>query len=91
MRASLELVLAGQTGMFHVAGAARMSRYEMGWLLASRCLELEPRFEPTSISEYKGAPRPPDTSMNCTRAQSCLPFKLPTLSEFLIENPQEFY
>lgn len=91
VRACLELIKGGKTGLFHVAGAERMSRYEMGWLLASRCPELGPRFEPASIAEYRGAPRPPDTSLNCARAQSHLSFSLPKLSEFLVENPQEFY
>jgi dTDP-4-dehydrorhamnose reductase len=91
VHACLDLVRAGQAGLFHVAGTERMSRYEMGWLLGTRCPELEPRFEPASISEYKGAPRPADTSLNCARAQNHLSFPLPRLSEFLVENPQEFY
>ena len=91
VRACLELIRGGQAGLFHVAGAEKMSRYELGWLLGARCPELAPQFEPASIAEYKGAPRPPDTSLNCARAQTHLSFSLPKLSEFLVENPQEFY
>ena len=80
-RAIWELALANVTGIFHVAGAERLSRFELGKLLAGRWPELNPRIEPASLAEYRGAPRPPDCSMNCAKAQALLSFPLPRYSE----------
>jgi len=83
--------LEGLSGMFHVAGAERLSRYEMGALLASRCQELQPQFEPASIRDYAGPPRPADTSFNCEKVQALLSFRLPGLRQWLKENPEGYY
>ena len=80
-RAIWELALAKAAGIFHVAGAERLSRFELGKLLAARWPELSPRIEPASLAEYRGAPRPPDCSMNCAKAQALLSFPLPRYSE----------
>ncbi len=82
-RAIWELALANVTGIFHVAGAERLSRFELGKLLAARWPELNPRIEPASLAEYRGAPRPPDCSLNCAKAQALLSFPLPRYSEWL--------
>ncbi len=89
--AILDLLTASQSGLFHVAGADKMSRFDAGRLLAERCLELHPRIESAVLAEYRGAPRPPDTSLNCDRAQKHLGSKLPGLAEFLDANPRAFY
>jgi hypothetical protein len=39
--------------------------------------------EPGSLKEYVGAPRSPDTSLDCRRAQALLSFELPRYSEWL--------
>ena len=76
-RATWELVNAGARGLFHVAGAQRMSRFEMARLIAEQCTAVTPRLEPSSIRDYSGPPRSPDTSLNSNKAQSLLSFQLP--------------
>ena len=82
-RAVWELLLKGQTGLFHVAGAERLSRWEIGRLYAMHWPELNPLLEPASLKEYRGAPRAPDTSLKCAKAQAQLAFPLPGLSDWL--------
>jgi dTDP-4-dehydrorhamnose reductase len=82
-RAIWALLQLGQTGLYHVAGAERLSRWQIGQLLAQCCSELNPNIEPTSLHDFSGAPRPPDTSLDCTKAQKLLTFPLPRLSECL--------
>jgi dTDP-4-dehydrorhamnose reductase len=86
-RAAWELLLKNQTGLFHVAGAERMSRAEIGTSLAARWPQLNPKFKIGSLQEYQGVPRPPDTSLNCAKAQAQLSFPLPGLTAWLSENP----
>lgn len=86
-RAVWELVAQNQPGLYHLAGTERLSRFQIGQLVAARHPELNPRIQPASLKEYTGAPRPPDTSLNCARIQTLLSFQLPGLSEWLA--PQE--
>ena len=88
-RAVWEVVVKNQIGMFHLGGAEKLSRYEIGKILADRCPELKPRMIPASLKQFHGAPRTPDVSMNCTKAQAVLSFPLPKFSEWLTDNPQE--
>jgi dTDP-4-dehydrorhamnose reductase len=70
------------TGLYHVAGAERLSRWQIGQLLAALSPELKPNLEPASIKDYQGPLRPADTSLNCEKAQSLLSFRLPKFSEW---------
>lgn len=88
-RATWELLGVGATGLFHVAGGERLSRLQIGEALASRHPELKPRFEATSLKTYSGAPRPPDTSLNCDKAGQLLSFPLPGLREWLAAHVSE--
>lgn len=88
-RAVWELAARRATGLFHLAGARRLSRLEIGQLVAARHPELHPRFESGSLREYQGAPRPPDTSLCCRKIQKLLSFPLSGLGEWLTDNPQE--
>ena len=88
-RATWELLNHGATGLYHVAGAERLSRAQIGAALAARCEGLPPKFEAVSLKEYHGAPRPPDTSLDCGKAQKLLSFPLPGLTEWLAANPDE--
>ena len=88
-RAAWELLGQGATGTYHLNGAERLSRLEIGQLVAGRHPELEPRIVATSRADYKGPPRPPDTSMNCEKAQRLLSFPIPAFSEWLEANPEE--
>jgi dTDP-4-dehydrorhamnose reductase len=84
-RAVWQLAAKGQIGLFHVAGAERLSRWQIGELYAARWPHLHPKLEPASLKEYEGAPRAPDTSLNCAKAQAQLSFRLPKLNQWLKE------
>ena len=73
----------------HLAGAEPLSRLQIGQLLAERHPELKPSLESGSLREYQGAPRPPDTSLNCDKIQSRLSFALPGLSDWLQQHPED--
>jgi dTDP-4-dehydrorhamnose reductase len=88
-RAVWELIEKNCTGLYHFAGSQRLSRLEIGTLLAARHPELNPRMKPCSLREYRGAPRPADASLDCSRIQRHLSFPLPGLSQYLQENPAE--
>ncbi len=88
-RAVWELVGQNATGLFHLGGSERLSRYEIGTVIASLCPELNPRIEPASLREYKGAPRPPDTSLNCEKIKNRLSFELPGFSQWASDHPGE--
>jgi dTDP-4-dehydrorhamnose reductase len=87
-RAIWELAAKNLPGLYHVAGAERLSRWQMGQLLAGRRPDLAAKIEPGSIKDYEGAPRAPDTSMSCAKAQKLLSFPLPRFSEWLAEHPE---
>jgi dTDP-4-dehydrorhamnose reductase len=89
VRAVWELIRGKRTGLFHVAGCERLSRYEVGKLLAARNPHLNPRIAAASAKEYPDPPRPADTTMNCDKAQAVLSFPLPKFSEWLNAHPGE--
>ncbi len=78
-------------GVWHLAGTERLSRVEIGRLLAARHPEASPRLENCSLREYQGAPRPADTSMDCAKIQTHLNFQLPGLTEWLRDNPEDWF
>lgn len=84
-----ELVNQSATGLFHLAGAERLSRWQIAKLIADRWPQLDPKLHATSREEYQGAPRPADTSLNCAKLQSLLSFPLPGLTAWLTANPNE--
>jgi dTDP-4-dehydrorhamnose reductase len=84
-----ELVAKNQTGLFHVSGAERLSRWEIGRLLAARWPQINSKIEAASLKDYQGASRPPDSSLNCAKVQKLLSFPLPGLTEWLAANPHE--
>jgi dTDP-4-dehydrorhamnose reductase len=88
-RAVWELVAQNEPGLYHVAGSQRLSRWEIGQLIAARWPGLNPKLEPASLTEYCGAPRPPDTSLNCAKAQKLLSFPLPGLRDWLASHATE--
>jgi dTDP-4-dehydrorhamnose reductase len=87
--ATWALLQRGATGIHHVAGSERLSRFELGKLMAARCPELNPQYEAASLKAYQGAPRPPDCSLNCSKAQSLLSSRLPGMTEWLRSHPKE--
>ncbi len=80
-----------QPGLYHLAGAERLSRWEIGQLVAARWPQLNPRITAGSIHEYQGTPRPGDTTLNCRKIQKWLPFKLSGFSEWLKAHPAEVF
>jgi len=90
-QAVLELLEGNRTGVFHIAGSERLSRLQIGEMLASRWPELRPGIEPGSLKQYVGPQRPPDSSLNCRKAQALLSFQLPGLSGWLEKNRTEVF
>jgi len=88
-RAVWELIAFDRPGLYHVAGSERLSRWQIGQLLAARWPQWHPRIAPASLKDYAGPPRAADTSLNCAKAQQALSFPLPGLSRWLAENPCE--
>jgi dTDP-4-dehydrorhamnose reductase len=76
--------------LFHVAGRERLSRWQIGQLMAAR-LKNSPPMEAASLREYAGPRRAPDTSLNCAKAQAGLSFELPAFSAWLAEQPPEAF
>ena len=90
-RAIWELAGCNRPGLYHLGGSERLSRWEIGRLIAGRWPQLNPRLEPCSRRDFAGPPRPGDTSLNCTRLQALLSFRLPGLGEWLNANPEEVF
>lgn len=89
VRAIWELVVQERAGLFHVAGAERLSRWQIGQIVAARWPDLNPKLEPGSIRDSPGLPRGPDTSLNCGKVQKLLSFPLPGLTQWLEAHPNE--
>jgi dTDP-4-dehydrorhamnose reductase len=90
-RAAWELAAQNKAGLYHVAGSERLSRWELGSLIAVRWPQLNPKLEAGSLKEYRGAPRAPDTSLNCAKVQKLLSFALPGLTGWLAARPDEIF
>jgi len=90
-RAVWEMAARPQGGIWHLAGAERLSRLHIGHLLAARHPELAVHIESCSLRDYEGAPRPADTSLNCAKLQQRLSFPLPCLTAWLRENPEDAF
>ena len=90
-RAVWQLLEQNHTGLYHLAGTERLSRWQIGQLLARRWPELRPMLVPVSRLTYQGPPRPADTSLNCLKVQQLLSFTLPGLTEWLASNPNEVF
>lgn len=88
-RAVWELANQGRTGLFHVAGAERLSRWQIGQLLATRWPQFNPKITPASAKNFPGPPHALDTSLNITKIQQVLSTPLPGLGEWLTANPAE--
>ena len=86
-RAVWELIAANKPGLYHLAGTERLSRFEIGELIAARWPQLTPQIEPSSLNDYGGPRRSPDTSLDSSRIQRLLSFQLPKFSDWLRANP----
>jgi dTDP-4-dehydrorhamnose reductase len=88
-RAVWEIVRRNQPGLFHLAGSERLSRWAIGELMVRRWPELRARMKPGSVKDSPEPPRPLDTSLDCSKIQGLLSFRLPGLTEWLAANPRE--
>jgi dTDP-4-dehydrorhamnose reductase len=82
-RALWELVDLDRPGLYHLGGAERLSRWEIGQALTSWYPELAAQIQPSSVRAYAGALRPPDLSMQCDKLQRLLSFPLSGFREWL--------
>ena len=89
-RAVWELVAKGARGTFHLCFPERLSRYEIGMAVAAKHPELNPKITAGSRRDYKGSPRPEDTSMRNTKVQARLSLELPRFTEWIREDRSGF-
>ncbi len=85
VRALWEFGLQRRAGLYHLGGHERLSRWEIGELLARRFPELRSSIQPGSVADYHGPPRPPDLSMRSDRLQALLSFRLPGFRQWLTD------
>ena len=78
-----DLLAAGATGTYHVAGRERLSRWEIGELVAGQHPELRGKLRADSLRHYQGPPRAPDTSLDCGKTVRLLRRAIPGLRERL--------
>lgn len=78
-----ELVSRGATGLLHVAGKERLSRWEIGRIVARRHAALKPGIEAATLAGFTGAPRPPDVSLDSSRAEAALGRALPGFTAWM--------
>ena len=90
-RVAWELVEQGRTGLYHVAGAEKLSRLEIGRLLVQRWPEVMRPIEAGSARDFPGPVRALDTSLDISKVQKVLSYPLPGLSEWLAANPDELF
>ena len=88
-RAVWELSLTRCAGIYQVAGAKKLSRYEIGRLLAARWPDVTTTLETGSAKDFPGPPRSLDTSMDISKVQGVLSVPLPGFDEWLAGNPAE--
>jgi dTDP-4-dehydrorhamnose reductase len=90
-RAIWELAQKNITGLYHVAGAKKLSRWDIGRLLAQRWPELRSKIESGLTTDFPGPPRALDTSLDISKVQAVLSRPLPALDEWLAVHPQEIF
>jgi dTDP-4-dehydrorhamnose reductase len=82
-RAVWELVHRGGTGLYHLGGRERLSRWEIGRTLVPWYPELQGHLREGLSGSHTGAPRPPDLSLNCDKLQGLLSFPIPGFLEWV--------
>jgi dTDP-4-dehydrorhamnose reductase len=90
-RAVWELAEKNCTGIYHVAGAEKLSRWQIGRLLIKRWPEITTEIESGSAKDFAGPPRALDTSLDISKVQKVLSAPLPGLTEWLAANPDELF
>jgi len=88
-RAVWELAGKKCAGIYHVAGAEKLSRWRIGQLLVKRWPEIKSKLEPGSAKDFSGPSRALDTSLDISKAQNVLSAPLPGLTDWLAACPDE--
>jgi dTDP-4-dehydrorhamnose reductase len=88
-RAVWELVAKNGAGVFHVAGAEKLSRFEIGQLLLRRWPEITAKIETGLAQDFPGPPRALDTTLDVSKVQKVLSAPLPGFTQWLEANPSE--
>ena len=88
-RAVWELAQKNCAGIYHIAGAKKLSRWQIGELLLKRWPEIKTKIKPGSAGDFPGPPRARDTSLDISKVQKVLSRPLPGLNEWLAANPHE--
>ena len=78
-----------RAGLFHLAGAEKLSRWQIGQLLVQRWPEVKTKIESGPAKDFPGPPRALDTSLNIAKVQEVLSVPLPGLTGWLAANPGE--
>ncbi len=81
-----DLALSPFTGIVHVAGAERISRWEIADALRTHYPSLNPKVEPVTLKGFVGPPRSPDVSLNCEQLKRWLGCQLPNFRDWLQEH-----
>jgi dTDP-4-dehydrorhamnose reductase len=88
-RAVWELVQKNCAGIYHVAGAEKLSRWQIGELLVKRWPEVTAKIEFGLAKDFPGPVRALDTSLDISKVQKVLSTPLPGFGEWLAANPGE--
>jgi dTDP-4-dehydrorhamnose reductase len=88
-RALWELAEKNCAGIFHVAGAEKLSRLQIGELLVKHWPEIKTKIEPGLAKDFSSPPRALDTSLDISKVQKILSPPLPVLTEWLAAHPNE--
>jgi dTDP-4-dehydrorhamnose reductase len=88
-RAAWELAGKNCAGIFHVAGAEKLSRWQIGQLLLKRWPEVKMEIKSGLAKDFPGPPRALDVSLDISKVQKILSAPLPGLTEWLEKNPNE--
>ena len=89
-RAVWELVGQNRTGLYHVAGAEKLSRRQIGELLVKRWPEVTAKIKFGSAKDFPGPARALDTSLDVSKVQKVLSAPLPGLNEWLARTNAQF-
>ncbi len=90
-RAVWELAQKNGAGIFQVAGAEKLSRWQIGQLLIGRWPEVKVKIQSGSAKDFAGPPRALDTSLDISKIQKFLSAPLPGLTGWLAANPGEVF
>lgn len=82
-RAIWELAGKDTSGLYHLGGRERLSRWEIGQALLPWYPELQGHLVEGSTRSHTGAPRPADLSLNFEKIQALLSFPIPGFRSWL--------